>query len=100
MGAYFAQTFDTFLMIFSVSGFLDTWKLFPDTFQNFNFDITNNSQHVFFFKHIEHIDWKYVCSSISGLLPPPRGLCASRRGFFFWKKYAPGILEHVSCGFR
>ena len=30
---------------------------------------------------------------------PPRGLCACRRRFFFLKNDAPGIFEHVDCGF-
>ena len=30
--------------------------------------------------------------------PTRRGLCACRRRFFFFKKHAPGFLEHVFCG--
>ena len=31
--------------------------------------------------------------------PTRRGLCACRRRIFFLKKHAPGLLEHVFCGF-
>ena len=32
--------------------------------------------------------------------PTHRGLCACRRRFFFMENDAPGIFEHVFCGFR
>ena len=38
--------------------------------------------------------------TVLGSLPPPRGLCACLRRFGdLRKKHAPGIWEHVSCGF-
>ena len=41
--------------------------------------------------------WTYIW----GVNPPPRGVCACRRRFFFLlKNDAPGIFEHVFCEFN
>ena len=40
-----------------------------------------------------------IWTCILGVNPPPGGLCACRRRFFFPENDAPGIFEHVYCQF-